>query len=75
MGYQNQSTAFIISGNNVTIQGHGSGTLNGNGDVWYVYIGEQENRSNFPGRPHAITFNGLNNSRVTGLNFVQSQMW
>lgn len=51
------------------------GTLNGNGDLWYKYIGEQPNRSNFPGRPHAITFNGLNNSQVTGLNFIKSQMW
>lgn len=75
MGYQNQSTAFIVNGDNVTIQGHGVGTLNGNGDLWYKYIGEQENRSNFPGRPHAITLSGLNNSVVTGVNFWKSQMW
>lgn len=75
VGYQNQSTAFIVGGDNVTIDGHGYGTLNGNGQVWYSFIAEQDNTSNFPGRPHAITLNGFNNSRVTGLNFLKSQMW
>lgn len=64
-----------MGGDNVTIKGDGVGTLNGNGDLWYVYIGEQDNKSNFPGRPHAITFSGLTNSQVTGLNFIKSQMW
>lgn len=75
VGYQNQSTAFIVGGNNVTINGHGTGTFNGNGDVWYAFISKQAVTSNYPGRPHAITFNGLNNSHVAGLNFQRSQMW
>ena len=75
VGYQNQSTAFILGGNHVHIDGHGQGTLNGNGDYWYEWISHQENTSNYPGRPHAITFNGLTNSIVRGLNFIRSQMW
>lgn len=75
VGYQNQSTAFVVGGDNVTINGSGVGTLNGNGDVWYAFISEQSQKSNYPGRPHAITFNGLTNSYVTGLNFLRSQMW
>lgn len=75
MGYQNQSTAFILGGNDVRIEGHGQGTLDGNGDYWYEWISHQENTSNYPGRPHAITFNGLTNSIVRGLNFLRSQMW
>ncbi|QDS77817.1 hypothetical protein FKW77_005968 [Venturia effusa] len=75
VGYQSQSTAFIIGGNNVRINGHGTGTLNGNGDAWYQFIRKQSNPSNFPGRPHQITFNGLTNSAVRGLKFVRSQMW
>ncbi|KAB5517543.1 putative exo-polygalacturonase [Coniochaeta sp. 2T2.1] len=75
VGYQNQSTAFILNGNNVRFRGHGRGTLDGNGDSWYSFIRQQPNTSNYPGRPHAITLNGLNNSIVTGLNFVRSQMW
>ncbi|KAJ5111504.1 pectin lyase fold/virulence factor [Penicillium argentinense] len=75
VGYQNQSTAFILGGNNVRIDGHGVGTFNGNGDTWYQWIKKQPNTSNYPGRPHAITFNGLTNSVVRGLNFLRSQMW
>lgn len=75
VGYQNQSTAFRIGGDNVRINGHGKGTLNGNGDVWYKFIAGQENTSNYPGRPHQITFDGFNNSVVKGLNFIRSQMW
>ncbi|KAF2222332.1 putative exo-polygalacturonase [Elsinoe ampelina] len=75
VGYQNQSTAFILGGDKVTIDGHGRGTFDGNGDVWYRFIRQQPNTSNYPGRPHAITFNGLTNSVVKGVNFLRSQMW
>ncbi|KAL2830996.1 pectin lyase fold/virulence factor [Aspergillus pseudoustus] len=75
VGYQNQSTAWILGGNNVRINGHGVGTLDGNGDYWYEWIREQPNTSNYPGRPIALTFNGLTNSVVRGVNFLRSQMW
>jgi polygalacturonase len=75
VGYQNQSTAFILGGDNVRLNGHNSGVLDGNGDFWYEWILEQPNPSNYPGRPHAITFNGLTNSVVRDLAFVRSQMW
>ena len=42
VGYQNQSTALILGGDNIRVNGHGVGTLNGNGDYWYEYISEQE---------------------------------
>ncbi|TEA20729.1 Alpha-L-rhamnosidase rgxB [Colletotrichum sidae] len=75
VGYQNQSTAFVLGGNNVRINGHGKGTLDGNGDYWYAWIRQQANTSNYPGRPHQITFNALTNSVVRGVNFLRSQMW
>ncbi|KAI1308024.1 galacturan 1,4-alpha-galacturonidase B [Xylaria venustula] len=76
VGYQNQSTAFVLGGNKVHINGNGGqGTLDGNGDYWYQWIRQQPNTSNYPGRPHAITFNGLLNSTVKGLTFLRSQMW
>lgn len=57
------------------LNGHGQGVFDGNGDVWYRWIQEQENTSNYPGRPHAVTFKGLTNSVVRGLTFLRSQMW
>lgn len=52
--------------------GHGYGTFNGNGQVWYDFIGSA---SNYPRRPHQITFNGLKHSVIENINFWQSQMW
>ncbi|KAH8664195.1 galacturan 1,4-alpha-galacturonidase B [Xylariales sp. PMI_506] len=72
VGYQNQSTAFILGGNGVVFDGHGVGTFDGNGAVWYKYA---SGISNLARRPHAITFANLTNARVTGLNFLRSQMW
>ncbi|KAJ5764546.1 hypothetical protein N7533_003227 [Penicillium manginii] len=75
VGYQNQSTAFIIGGDNVRINAFGTGTFNGNGDDWYKWIRQQENTSNYPGRPHALTLSRLTNSAIHGLRFLRSQMW
>ncbi|ORY59312.1 pectin lyase fold/virulence factor [Pseudomassariella vexata] len=62
--YQNQTTAFILGGNNVRINGHGSGTFDGNA-----------NKSNYPGRPHALTLNGSTNSVIKRISFIRSKMW
>ncbi|TVY94137.1 Alpha-L-rhamnosidase [Lachnellula willkommii] len=72
MGYQNQSTAWILGGDRISFQGHGYGTIDGNGQVWYDFI---KGASNYPRRPHAITVYGTTNSIFEGLRFVQSQMW
>ncbi|KAI9172674.1 LOW QUALITY PROTEIN: exo-rhamnogalacturonase B [Paramyrothecium foliicola] len=75
VGYQNHSTSFILGGKNVVLDGHGKGTFDGNGDYWYQWIQEQENTSNYPGRPHQLTLNGLKDSVLRGLTFLRSQMW
>lgn len=72
VGYQNQSTAWIIGGDHVTFDGHGYGTLNGNGDVWYAF---GDGKSNYPGRPHALTVANTTDSTFQGLRFIRSQMW
>ncbi|KAJ5832922.1 hypothetical protein N7474_001233 [Penicillium riverlandense] len=71
VGYQNQSTAWLFGGKNVHFDGHGYGTLNGNGQVWYSTTGSV---SNYPGRPHAMTVS-TSDSVFNGVRFVQSQMW
>lgn len=73
MGYQSQSTAFILGGDRIHMYSStGAGTFDGNGQVWYDAYGTI---SNYPRRPHQITFSGLTNSVVEGIKFVQSQMW
>lgn len=72
IGFQNQSSAWFLGGSQVHFFGHGYGTLNGNGQVWYDYNNGQ---SNLHGRPHAITITDSKDSVIEGLNFIRSQMW
>jgi polygalacturonase len=72
IGFQNQSVAWLLGGDNIRFYGHGYGTLFGNGDDWYIY---NNYTSNLHGRPHAISFYSMTNSLISGLRFVKSQMW
>jgi galacturan 1,4-alpha-galacturonidase len=72
IGFQNQSTVWFFGGNDVVLDGHGVGTIDGNGQVWYDFVNGQ---SNYPHRPMSITVWGFNNSVMTGMRFRQSQMW
>ncbi|KAE9580403.1 hypothetical protein CGMCC3_g3341 [Colletotrichum fructicola] len=70
--FQNQSTVWHFGGDRVVWEGHGVGTFDGNGQVWYDL---NAGGSNMPHRPMNINFRGFSNSVVKGLRFVQSQMW
>lgn len=72
VGYQNQSSAWLFGGDGVHWQGHGYGTFNGNGQVWYNFI---NGASNYPRRPHQLTITGTTNAVFEGINFWRSQMW
>lgn len=72
VGYQNQSSVWLFGGESVNWDGHGYGTLDGNGQVWYDFI---NGTNNYPGRPHQITIWGTSDSVFEGIRFVQSQMW
>ncbi|ESZ95247.1 hypothetical protein SBOR_4359 [Sclerotinia borealis F-4128] len=72
VGYQNQSSAWLFGGDNIHWDGHGYGTLDGNGEVWYEYI---NGTNNYPGRPHQITYTGVTDCVFENIRFVQSQMW
>lgn len=69
--YQNQTTAFILGGRNLHVEGFGAGTFDGNGQVWYDFVRGQ---SNYPNRPHAIVIRATD-SYFHGLRWVQPQMW
>ena len=71
VGLQNQSTAWLFGGNNVTLDGTG-GSINGNGQTWYT---QNQNNSNEPGRPISITFYNSTNLLVENLRIMQPQFW
>ncbi|KAF5378174.1 hypothetical protein D9615_007589 [Tricholomella constricta] len=72
LGYINMTTAWMFGGDNVTFQGHGVGTFDGNGQLWYDLT---QGVSNLPGRPISLMIINTTNSHFTGLRFVQSQFW
>ncbi|KAI9155032.1 Alpha-L-rhamnosidase rgxB [Paramyrothecium foliicola] len=72
INFQNQSTVWYFGGDGVVWDGHGFGTLDGNGQVWYDWA---HGRGNLPRRPMNINYVGFNNSIVRNLRYVQSQMW
>ena len=45
--YQNQTTALILGGKNLTVEGHGYGTFDGNGQAWYDFV---DGESNYPSK-------------------------
>ncbi|KAJ5263572.1 hypothetical protein N7478_011177 [Penicillium angulare] len=69
--FQNQSTAWLFGGTNITFRGEG-GWYNGNGQAWYT---ENQNGSNQPGRPISITFINSENVLIDGLTIIQPQFW
>ena len=36
IAFQNHHAGFIITGNDISIDGYGTGCINGNGDAWYT---------------------------------------
>lgn len=69
--YQNQTTAFILGGKRLHVEGFGYGTFDGNGQTWYDFV---KGQSNYPRRPHAIVISA-EDSYFHGLRWVQPQMW
>jgi len=72
LNYQNQTTAWALGGDQVVFDGHGVGTFDGNGQLWYDLT---DGVSNFPGRPISLMIVNSTNSHYTGIRFVQSQFW
>ncbi|KAK3621011.1 hypothetical protein LTR56_023054 [Elasticomyces elasticus] len=70
VGLQNQSTAWLFGGTNVTMTGGGS--FNGNGQTWYT---QNRNNGNEPGRPISITFFNSTNLFVDNISIIQPQFW
>lgn len=70
--FQNQSTVWYFGGDSIVWDGHGEGTLDGNGQVWYDWA---KGEGNLAHRPMNINYRGFNNSVVKRMRYVQSQMW
>ncbi|KAJ9475803.1 Polygalacturonase [Pseudozyma hubeiensis] len=72
--FQNQSTAWIVEGNNYHISGGGwqQGGILGNGQAWY---GRAAGQSNQFGRPISISLYNSTNATIDHFSFYQPQFW
>ncbi|KAH8805150.1 pectin lyase fold/virulence factor [Xylogone sp. PMI_703] len=72
--FQNQSTAWIIEGEDYVVDGGGwkQGGINGNGQAWYTYAQGQSNRF---GRPISLTLYNSTNATVKNFSIRNPQFW
>lgn len=61
--FQNQVTAWLFGGKNVTLRGEG-GWIDGQGQTWYTF---NHNGANMPGRPIVITVFNSTDVWIDGL--------
>ncbi|KAL2846321.1 pectin lyase fold/virulence factor [Aspergillus pseudodeflectus] len=69
--FQNHAAGFVLSGSGITINGHGTGSINGNGDVWY----EDEKGVTKVGRPMPFVFWNVSDVQVSNFAIDQPQLW
>ncbi|CAC9889511.1 unnamed protein product [Aureobasidium pullulans] len=72
--FQNMSTAWIIEGIDLIVDGGGwqQGGINGNGQAWY---GRAAGQSNQYGRPISLSIYNSTNVSINNFAFYQLQFW
>ena len=72
--FQNQSTAWIVEGQDYIIDGGGfqRGGINGNGQAWYTYA---QGKSNRFGRPISLSIYNSTNATVQNFSVRDPQFW
>lgn len=71
IAFQNHAAGFIISGDNIKINGHGTGGIDGNGNAWYT----AEAGNTLPGRPMPFVFWNASEVSVDNFHIKNPQLW
>ncbi|ORX95694.1 polygalacturonase [Clohesyomyces aquaticus] len=71
IAFQNHRAGFILSGTKIRIDGHSTGSIHGNGDVWYT----AEAGKTQPGRPMPFVFWNVSSVSVSNLYIKDPQLW
>lgn len=71
IAFQNHHAGFVISGSDITINGYGTGGIDGNGNVWY----EAEKGTTLPGRPMPFVFWNVSEVTVDDFYVKDPQLW
>ncbi|KAJ5728204.1 hypothetical protein N7493_004534 [Penicillium malachiteum] len=71
IAFQNHHAGFIITGSNITINGYGTGGIDGNGNVWY----DAEESVTQPGRPMPFVFWNVSDVAVDDFYVKDPPLW
>ncbi|KAI2819160.1 CAZyme family GH28 [Aspergillus niger] len=71
IAFQNHHAGFIISGDNITINGYGTGGIDGNGNTWYT----AEKGDTQPGRPMPFVFWNVSEVIVDSFYVKDPPLW
>ncbi|OJJ36625.1 hypothetical protein ASPWEDRAFT_50075 [Aspergillus wentii DTO 134E9] len=71
IAFQNHHAGFIISGHNITIDGYGTGGIDGNGNTWYT----AEKGDTQPGRPMPFVFWNVSEVNVENFFVKDPPLW
>jgi hypothetical protein len=70
--YAGRCTAWLLSGDNIALRGHGKSMFDGNGQVWMNAAG---GKGNMNGRPISLTIWRAKNVYLDGLTWRMAQFW
>jgi galacturan 1,4-alpha-galacturonidase len=71
VAFQNHAAGFIITGHNISINGYGTGGIDGNGNTWYT----AEKGNTQPGRPMPFVFWNVSDVNVENFYVKDPQLW
>ncbi|RAL09928.1 putative extracellular exo-polygalacturonase [Aspergillus homomorphus CBS 101889] len=71
IAFQNHAAGFVITGHNISINGYGTGGIDGNGNVWYT----AEAGNTKPGRPMPFVFWNVSNVDVESFYVKDPPLW
>ncbi|PLB46848.1 galacturan 1,4-alpha-galacturonidase C [Aspergillus steynii IBT 23096] len=71
VAFQNHRAGFVISGRKISIDGYGTGGIDGNGNVWYT----AEAGDTQPGRPMPFVFWNASEVNVENFYVKDPQLW
>jgi galacturan 1,4-alpha-galacturonidase len=77
--FQNHAAGFVLTGDHIKIDGHGTGGINGNGQIWYFDERNETKGATVgatrPGRPMPFVLWNVSDVTVSNFHVVQPQLW
>jgi galacturan 1,4-alpha-galacturonidase len=77
--FQNHAAGFVLTGDHIRIDGHGTGGINGNGQIWYFDERNETKGATVgatrPGRPMPFVLWNVSDVAVSNFHVLQPQLW